>query len=72
MNEIENIKKLVDRLEKKIRELEKENTALKKAIISACDSLTKQNTDTRDQLALDAPRQNLIAPNFKPPKWKEG
>lgn len=65
MDEIEQIKNLVSGLEKKIRELEEENFALKNAIISACNSLAEQNVEMRGSVDF----QELSQPNFKAPIW---
>ena len=45
MRELEQIKELVEELEEKIRKLEQENSALRNAITSACDSLLRSNAN---------------------------
>jgi len=66
MDELIEIKSLIQGLEKKIRELEEENHALKRAILSACDSLSQGNTEMSKVLVDKTIR---VSPNFKPPSW---
>ena len=47
MDEIDTIKRLINTLEERIKELETENRALKSAILNACDTLTRQNLKDR-------------------------
>ena len=56
---------LIETLERRVRELETENHALKTAISSACNNLMRQNDELRKET------ENIITmPSFKPPKWK--
>ncbi len=50
MDEIEKIKRLINKLEDRIEELEIENRALKMSIKQACTSLMRQNDDAKKQL----------------------
>jgi len=65
MRELEQIKELVEELEKKILELEKENSALRRAITSACDSLIHSNA-TMESAVIRYESKNK---SFKPPNW---
>ena len=65
MRELEQIKELVEELEKKVLELEKENSALRCAITSACDSLIHSNANMESA----AVRYEIGNPKFKPPNW---
>ena len=65
MQELEEIKKLVEELEEKIRALEKENSALRHAITSACDSLIRSNANMESAVV----RHEVGTPKFKPPNW---
>jgi len=69
MDELHQIKKLIFELEEKIRELEKENLALKQAILGACDSLIQGNQQM--STSLSSKQAVLYQNNFKPPKWKK-
>ena len=70
MEEIKKILELVHSLEAKVQQLEKENRELKFAIISACDSLTKQNHDMSMAIDDDEGEYKAVAlPSFKSPKW---
>ena len=65
MQELEEIKKLVEELEKKVLALEKENSALRHAITSACDSLIRSNANMESAVV----RHEVGTPKFKPPNW---
>ena len=65
MRELDQIKELVEELEKKILELEKENSALRRAITSACDSLIHSNATMESAVV----RYEAGNPKFKPPNW---
>ena len=65
MRELEQIKELVVELEEKILELEKENSALRHAITSACDSLIRSNANMESAVV----RHEVGTPKFKPPNW---
>jgi len=65
MQELEEIKKLVEELEEKIRALEKENSALRHAITSACDSLIRSNANMESAVV----HYEVGTPKFKPPNW---
>ena len=65
MRELEQIKELVVELEEKIRELERENSALRQAITSACDSLIRSNANMESAVV----RHEVGTPKFKPPNW---
>ena len=65
MRELEQIKELVEELEKKILELEKENSALRRAITSACDSLIHSNA-SMETAVVHYENKNK---SFKPPNW---
>ena len=65
MRELEQIKELVVELEEKILELEKENSALRHAITSACDSLIHSNAN----MEIAVVRYETGNPKFKPPNW---
>ena len=65
MRELEQIKELVEELEKKVLELEKENSALRCAITSACDSLIHSNANMESA----AVHYEVGTPKFKPPNW---
>lgn len=77
MDEIRQILDLVRGLEKKVRDLEEENQALKHAILSACDSLTRQNSELHETVATEPSgslgssgnTSSIPSPSFKPPKW---
>jgi len=62
MRELKQLKNAVSSLEQKIRELQDENIALKKAIIGACNTLTHHNSQLAQQV-------NLLDKTFKEPKW---
>ena len=68
MDEISKIKDLIDTLERRVRELETENHALKTAISSACNNLMRQNNE--DRILLKETENVVTMPSFKPPKWK--
>ena len=68
MDEITKIKDLIDTLERRVRELETENHALKTAISSACNNLMRQNNE--DRILLKETENVVAMPSFKPPKWK--
>jgi chromosome segregation ATPase len=68
MDEISKIKDLIDTLERRVRELETENHALKTAISSACNNLMRQNNE--DRILLKETENVITMPSFKPPKWK--
>ena len=68
MDEISKIKDLIDTLERRVRELETENPALKTAISSACNNLMRQNNE--DRILLKETENVITMPSFKPPKWK--
>jgi|TARA_R100000664_G_C2706896_1_gene105138 chromosome segregation ATPase len=68
MDEISKIKDLIETLERRVRELETENHALKTAISSACNNLMRQNSE--DRLLLEETENVITMPSFKPPKWK--
>ena len=65
MRELEQIKELVVELEEKIRALERENSALRYAITSACDSLIHSNANMETAVV----RYETGNPKFKPPNW---
>ena len=65
MRELEQIKELVKELEKKVLELEKENSALRQAITSACDSLIRSNANMESAVV----HHEVGTPKFKPPNW---
>jgi len=62
MKDFENIKKAVKEIEQLVNELKDENIALKKAIISACNVLTHQNSQMARQVI-------SFEKSFKEPKW---
>ena len=68
MDEISKIKDLIETLERRVRELETENHALKTAISSACNNLMRQNSE--DRLLLEETENVITLPKFTPPKWK--
>jgi len=65
MRELEQIKELVEELQEKVRKLEEENSALRHAITSACDSLVRSNATMESAVV----RYEIGNPKFKPPKW---
>ena len=65
MRELEQIKELVEELENKVLELEQENLALRKAILSACDSLIHSNAKMEDTIE----HSEIRKPKFKKPQW---
>ena len=65
MKEINDIKELIESLEKKVCELEAENEALRFAIVSACDSLTRQNSELSDSTY----KSSSFEPSFQAPIW---
>jgi len=69
MDELSQIKRLISDLENKIQRLEKENFALKQAIISACDSLVQGN-DAMNNTLISSQKEAVYQPSFKQPKWK--
>tara|TARA_R100000008_G_scaffold29612_1_gene16338 strand:- start:231 stop:440 length:210 start_codon:yes stop_codon:yes gene_type:complete len=69
MDELFQIKKLISELEEKIKELEKENLALRQAILGACDSLIQGNQQM--STSLSAKQAAAYQSSFKPPKWKK-
>ena len=70
MDEIEKIKRLINKLEDRIQELETENRALKMSIKQACTSLMRQNDDAQ-QAIKESERILAFSPTFKQPKWKK-
>ena len=71
MDEIDTIKRLINTLEERIKELETENRALKSAILNAGDTLTRQNNSTKGLFTVDEKEKIVpLAPAFKQPKWK--
>ncbi len=50
MDEIEKIKRLINKLEDRIEELETENRALRLSIKQACTSLMRQNDDAKETI----------------------
>jgi hypothetical protein len=68
MDELSEIIRLIFDLEEKIKQLEEENTALKRAILGACDSLVQGNKEMSN--ALTSKKTALYKSNFKQPKWK--
>jgi len=70
MNEIDNIKKLINVLENRIEELETENRALRLSIKQACSSLMRQNDDTKETIQ-ESERLLAFSPTFDQPKWKK-
>ena len=70
MNEIDNIKKLINVLENRIEELETENRALRLSIKQACSSLMRQNDDTKETIQ-ESERLLAFSPTFNQPKWKK-
>ena len=68
MDELSQIKRLISDLENKIQRLEKENFALKQAIISACDSLVQGN-DAMNNTLISSQKEAVYQPSFKQPKW---
>ena len=68
MDELSEIKKLIFDLEEKIKQLEEENTALKRAILGACDSLSQSNKEMSNSLS--SKKAALFKPSFKQAKWK--
>jgi predicted nucleic acid-binding Zn-ribbon protein len=68
MKEINDIKELIESLEKKVCELEAENKALRFAIVSACDSLTRQNSELSD-ISDSAHESSSFEPSFQAPIW---
>ena len=65
MRELEQIKELVEELEEKIRKLEQENSALRNAITSACDSLIRSNAIMESSVV----HYETKIKGFKPPNW---
>ena len=70
IDEIEKIKRLINKLEDRIEELETENRALKMSIKQACTSLMRQNDDAQEAI-IESERILSFAPTFKQPKWKK-
>ena len=70
MDEIEKIKRLINKLEDRIEELETENRALKMSIKQACTSLMRQNDDAQEAI-IESERILAFAPTFKQSKWKK-
>ena len=69
MDELSQIKRLISDLENKIQQLEKENFALKQAIIRACDSLVQGN-DAMNNTLVSSQKEAVYQPSFQQPKWK--
>jgi len=69
MDEIEKIKRLINKLEDRIEELETENRALKMSIKQACTSLMRQNDDAQEAIK-ESERILAFSPTFNKPKWK--
>lgn len=69
MDEIDNIKNLINKLEDRIKELETENRALRLSIKQACSSLMRQNDDAEEAIR-ESEKILAFAPTFKQPKWK--
>jgi chromosome segregation ATPase len=70
MDEIEKIKRLINKLEDRIEELETENRALKMSIKQACTSLMRQNDDAKETIQ-ESERLLSFSPTFNKPKWKK-
>ena len=70
IDEIEKIKRLINKLEDRIEELETENRALKMSIKQACTSLMRQNDDAQEAI-IESERILSFAPTFNQPKWKK-
>tara|TARA_S200002703_G_scaffold145812_1_gene140392 strand:- start:1580 stop:1795 length:216 start_codon:yes stop_codon:yes gene_type:complete len=69
MDEIDNIRKIINKLEDRIKELETENRALRLSIKQACSSLMRQNDDAEEAIR-ESEKILAFAPTFKQPKWK--
>ncbi|UCG91437.1 MAG: hypothetical protein JSV97_10210 [candidate division WOR-3 bacterium] len=69
MDEIDNIRKIINKLEDRIKELETENRALRLSIKQACSSLMRQNDDAEEAIK-ESEKILAFAPTFKQPKWK--
>ncbi len=69
MDEIDNIRKIINKLEDRIKELETENRALRLSIKQACSSLMRQNYDAEEAIQ-ESEKILAFAPTFKQPKWK--
>ena len=67
MDEIEKIKRLINKLEDRIQELETENRALKMSIKQACTSLMRQNDDAQEAIK-ESERILAFAPTFQHPR----
>ena len=70
MDEIEKIKRLINKLEDRIEELETENRALKMSIKQACTSLMRQNDDAKETIQ-ESERLLAFSPTFNQPKWRK-
>ncbi len=70
MDEIEKIKRLINKLEDRIEELETENRALRLSIKQACTSLMRQNDDAKETIQ-ESEKLLAFAPTFNQPKWKK-
>ena len=69
MDEIDNIRKIINKLEDRIKELETENRALRLSIKQACSSLMRQNDDAEEAIK-ESEKILAFTPTFKQPKWK--
>ena len=69
MDEIDNRRKIINKLEDRIKELETENRALRLSIKQACSSLMRQNDDAEEAIK-ESEKILAFAPTFKQPKWK--
>lgn len=69
MQELEKIKRLINKLEDRIEELETENRALRLSIKQACTSLMRQNDDAKETIQ-ESEKLLAFAPTFNQPKWK--
>jgi len=70
MQELEKIKRLINKLEDRIEELETENRALRLSIKQACTSLMRQNDDAKETIQ-ESEALLAFAPTFNQPKWKK-
>jgi predicted nuclease with TOPRIM domain len=65
MRELEQIKELIEELEKKVQELEQENLALRKSIIAACGSLMNTNKNMESTIE----HNSNLNTKFVQPQW---